>query len=295
MMLPLPRFNYHKPSSLKEALELLERLEDARPLAGGTDLIVDMKIGRCKPKHVVDIGGLKELRYIEDNGWVLRIGALTTIQEILESPVVSLKAPLLRMVAEKFAYWQIRNVATIGGNLCNASPAADMAVPLLVYNAQLKIVSLSGERYVPITEFFKGPRKTALGKGELLVEVLVPYRDLEGYGTAYAKIGRRRGHDISLVSASVAIKLHGGFIADARIALNSVAPTPLRARGVEDRLKGARPSAEVFEEASKLVVNDISPISDIRAPADYRAHLSVVLVRDLLFEAYRAAFKGGLD
>lgn len=295
MMLPLPRFEYHKPSTLREVLELLENLDDVRVLAGGTDLLVDMKIGRYTPRHVVDIGGLRELRYIEDDGWILRVGALTTIQEILESDTIARRTPLLRLAAEKFAYWQIRNVATIGGNLCNASPAADMAVPLLVYNAQVKAVSLNGERYIPITEFFLGPRKTALRKGELLVEVVVPYRDLEGAGLAYAKTGRRRGHDISIVSAGVALKLHGGLISDARIALNSVAPTPVRAREVEKRLIGAKPSLELFEEVSKLVVKDISPITDVRAPAEYRVHISVVLVRELLIEAFRTAFKGGLD
>ncbi|MEM1696310.1 MAG: xanthine dehydrogenase family protein subunit M [Desulfurococcaceae archaeon] len=295
MMFKLPDFTYLRPSTLVEALELLSKLEDAMILAGGTDLVVDLKIGRYKPTYIIDIGGLKELKFIDDNGWVLRIGALTTIQEILESHAVALKTPLIKDVAEKFAYWQIRNIATIGGNLCNASPASDMAVPLLIYNATLRSVSVSGERYTSIEEFFVAPRRTVLRKDELLAEVLIPYRELEGAGTAYAKVGRRRGHDLSVVAVAVALKVDGGVIVDARVALNSVAPRPLRAKSVEERLVGREPSLDTFKEAAEAVANDISPITDVRAPAEYRLYMSKVLIRELLAEAYRKAYKGGFE
>lgn len=296
MMYSLPDFAYLRPGSLEEALELLSKYgEDARVLAGGTDLLLDMKIGRYRPKYVIDIGHISELRYITDSGGALRIGALTTIQDLLESPLVAERAPLIAMAAERFAYWQIRNAATIGGNLCNASPAADMAPPLLVYEAAIRARSSRGERLIPITEFFLGPRRTAMRPDELLVEVVVPYSQLSGAGFAYAKIGRRAGHDISLVAVAVALKLADGVIDDARIALNSVAPTPVRAKSVEGALIGRAASPELFEEASKLVINDISPISDVRAPAEYRSYMSRLLVRELLMESFRRAKWGGSE
>ncbi len=271
--------------NLQEAIEYMSKLKDARVMAGGTDLIVDLKMGRFKPKYVVYIGGLQELKYIHDDGTSLRIGALTTIQEILDSRIVVTKTPLLKAVAEKFAYWQIRNAATIGGNICNASPAADMALPLLVHSALVKVESLEGSRLVNIRDFFKGPRQTALKPGEIVTEIIVPHGDMNGYSYAYFKANRRLGHDLSLVAVACAVKTGGGVILDARIALNSVAPTPIRAVTVERTLIGKRASPEVIEEASKLIVHDISPISDVRAPAEYRLHMAKLLTREALLEA----------
>lgn len=271
--------------NLREAIEYMSKLKDAKVMAGGTDLIVDLKMGRFKPKYVVYIGGLQELKYIHDDGTSLRIGALTTIQEILDSRIVTTKTPLLKAVAEKFAYWQIRNSATIGGNICNASPAADMALPLLVHSALVKVESLEGSRLVNIRDFFKGPRQTALKPGEIVTEIIVPHGDMNGYSYAYFKAGRRLGHDLSLVAVACAVKTGGGVILDARIALNSVAPTPIRAVTVERTLIGKRASPEVIEEVSKLVVHDISPISDVRAPAEYRLHMAKLLTREALLEA----------
>jgi carbon-monoxide dehydrogenase medium subunit len=271
--------------NLREAIEYMSKLKDARVMAGGTDLIVDLKMGRFKPKYVVYIGGLQELKYIHDDGTSLRIGALTTIQEILDSRIVATKTPLLKAVAEKFAYWQIRNAATIGGNICNASPAADMALPLLVHSALVKVESLEGSRLVNMRDFFKGPRQTALKPGEIVTEIIVPYGDMDGYSYAYFKAGRRLGHDLSLVAVACAVKTGGGVILDARIALNSVAPTPIRAVTVERTLIGKRASPEVIEEVSKLIVHDISPISDVRAPAEYRLHMAKLLTREALLEA----------
>lgn len=273
--------------NLREAIEYMSKLKDAKVMAGGTDLIVDLKMGRFKPKYVVYIGGLQELKYIHDDGASLRIGALTTIQEILDSRIVTTKTPLLKAVAEKFAYWQIRNSATIGGNICNASPAADMALPLLVHSALVKVESLEGSRLVSIRDFFKGPRQTALKPGEIVTEIIVPYGDMDDYSYAYFKAGRRLGHDLSLVAVACAVKTGGGVILDARIALNSVAPTPIRATTVERTLIGKRASPEVIEEVSKLVVHDISPISDVRAPAEYRLHMAKLLTREALLEALR--------
>jgi len=281
----IPELNYHKPSSLREALEILDKLSGrARVLAGGTDLVLDLKIKRVRATDIVDISGLRELRYIIDEGERIRIGALTSIQEIADSQVVAEKAPLLRDATREFAYWQIRNMATIGGNLCNASPAADTAPPLLVYEALLKAVSINGERLIPITEFFKAPRQTALEPNEILTEVIIPFNKYfkESYG--YYKHGRRRGHDISVTSIALAAWIQDGLFRDVRIALGSMAPTPVRARSVEAALKGKKVEASVIEEAVERLADDVKPISDVRASASYRLHVSRVALRDLLLK-----------
>ncbi|MCC6034457.1 MAG: xanthine dehydrogenase family protein subunit M [Desulfurococcaceae archaeon] len=288
MMYVIPEdIEFIVPVDLREALELINKLNNVKALAGGTDLVVDLKTGRFKPKYVVYIGGLKELRYIRDNNGSLHIGAVTTIQEILDSKIIAEKAPLLRAATEKFAYWQIRNTATIGGNLCNASPAADTAPPLLVYEAIIKAESVRGSRLIPIREFFKGPRQTALERDELVTEIIVPYKDLENSGYSYFKVGRRRGYDISLVAVACVVKVEGGVISDVRLALNSVAPIPVRAMNVEKTLIGKKPSLEIIEESSKLVVYDISPISDVRAPIEYRQYMAKLLTREALLEALK--------
>ena len=294
-MYRLPEYEYYRASNLEEVLKLLAELDNVKVLAGGTDLVLDMKTGRYKPKYVVDVGGLKELKYIEDAGTALRIGALVTVQELLDSPVIRGKAPLLTLAAREFAYWQIRNVATIGGNLCNASPAADMAPPLLVYEASVKAMSTRGSRLIPLVEFFQGPRKTALAKDELLVEVIVPYRQVEGYGFAYAKVGRRRGHDMSIVAVAVALKLESNVVSDVRVALNSVAPVPTRAYTVERALRRKTFTPESVEEAARLVEKDIKPITDVRAPAEYRLYMSKLLVKELLLEAAKSTRGGGVS
>jgi len=279
----IPELNYHKPTSLRETVELLDKLAGrARVLAGGTDLIVDLKIKRIAVSDVIDVSHLSEIRYIVDEGGKIRIGALTRIQDLADSPVIAEKVPLLKRAAEEFAYWQIRNLATIGGNLCNASPAADTAPPLLVYEAVLKAMSVEGERAIPITEFFKGPRATALKPNEILVEVVVPYNKHFATNYGYVKVGRRRGHDISVTSIAVAAWIEDGVFRDVRIALGSMAPTPVRARSVEVSLVGAKASRDVIEKAVEKLPLDVKPISDVRASAAYRLHVSKVYLRDLL-------------
>lgn len=295
VMYRLPPYEYMRPMSLEEAIKLLSELRDAKILAGGTDLLVDLKIGRARPRYIIDITGIRELRFIEDTSEAIRIGALTTIQDLLESRVIETKTPLIKRVAEKFAYWQIRNRATIAGNICNASPASDLAPALLVYEAVVRVTSVRGERYIPITEFFIGPRQVAMDPDELVIEVIVPYRVLENAGFSYVKTGRRQGHDISVVAVATALKIIDDEIIDARIALNSVAPRPIRARSVEKALLGRRPRVVTFREASELVSRDISPITDVRAPAEYRAHLAKLLVYETLIDASRKATRCGFE
>jgi len=289
----LPEIEYIRVSELDEALRLLSRKEDVRVLAGGTDLVVDMKIGRYRPKTVIDISGIKDLRYIVDEGDKIRIGALTRMQDIVESPVIREKLPVLAEAVSMLGSWQIRNMATVGGNLCNASPAADSAPPLLVHEARIKLTSIEGTREIPITEFFVGPRKTVMYKTELLQEIIVPYDADFAKSYSYVKVGRRNSFTLSVVAIATVLKIRDGVFEDVRIALNAVAPTPVRARSVESFLKGREVGSEVIEKASELVLKDILPISDVRASAEYRKHISKVLVKDTLLKALeRAGLRG---
>ena len=279
---------YRRFSSLEDALRFLSERPDAKIVAGGTDLVVQMRMGKLKPSTVADIRGIRELRGIRESDEGLEIGALTTIEEIRESSLVERLAPPLWEAAQEFATWQIRNMGTLGGNLCNASPAADTAPPLMVLGARVRTARLGGGRTIPIEEFFRGPGETILEKGELLTHVHIP-RPGDSEGHAFQRLGRRVAHILSIVSAAAAVGVEDGRIGWVRVALGSVAPTPVRARTVERELTGKTPSRDLIKSASEKVLNDIKPISDVRASAEYRRAMSVVLVRRVLEKALRRA------
>ena len=275
----LPKFNYHKPKDLNEALKLLKEIKDAKPIAGGTDLMVDMKIGRMKTGNLIDISNLKELRKIEFHKDNVIIGAAVTLQEIINDERIRREIPILAEAAESMGSWQIRNVATIGGNICNASPAADMAPPLMVLNSKLKISSINGDRIIPVEKFFKGPRQTELMAEEILTEIIVP-RESCNAGMKFMKIGRRRAHTLSIVATAVAVRTTEDKIEYVRIALNSIAPTPIRAYKTEEELIGSRID-EVDVKVKKLT-EEIKPISDVRASAEYRREMAVKITMEAL-------------
>lgn len=287
----LPKFEYYRPSSVDEAVDLLSRLwPEARVIAGGTDLVVKMRAGLIKPKYIVDITRLEELKFIRDDGDVIRIGAATLLSHIEESEVVKEGVPVLHDAVKKMASWHVKNLATIGGNLCNASPAADTAPPLIVHEAKLKIRGPGGEREVLVEEFFTGPGETVLKQGELLAEVIVPKKK-PGQGASFQKLMVREGA-LAVVSAAALVELSGGVISKVRVALGAVAPTPVRARHVESVLEGSEPTPEVLREASREVVRDINPITDVRGSREYRIDMSVVLTRRALEEAISRAGAG---
>jgi len=289
----LPEFGYLAPATLDELLNTLRRVGgEAKILAGGTDLLVRMKQGVLRPKYLVSLRRVKELRGIEDRGDCVVIKAATRLRDIERSEVIRQYFTALHEAVEWMGSVQIRNMATIGGNLCNASPAADTAPPLMVLGARLRLVSLSGVREVPVEEFFLGPRKTVLGRGELLKEVVIPY--VRRAGTSYIKLGRRNAFTLSIVSVATLVRVEDGVFSDVRVALNSVAPKPVRAASVEAALKGRAVSEDVIREAAAEVVKDISPISDVRASAEYRAAMSQVLVKDSILKSLeRLGIKAG--
>ncbi len=284
----LPDFRFVKPETLREAFRELET-EGAVPIAGGTDLVIDMKVGRRKPDKLVYIAHLPELNGIKDAGDSIVIGSATKLQSIVDSELLRKYAPVLPEAVNEMASWQIRNIATIGGNLGNASPAADTAPPLYVLDAKVVVKGLGTERVMPVKEFFVGPKKNALRKGELIQAIIVPKVVGEGVGMSYVKIGRRQAFTLSIVSVATLVKVEGSEIVDARVALNAVAPTPVKAPHVEEALKGSKATAEAVMKAAEEVLKDISPISDVRASKEYRRLLSVALTRESLLTSLRRA------
>ncbi len=277
----IPLFNYYRATSLDEALKLLSTVEKPTVIAGGTDLIPAMRDG-LKPRSVVDISGVEELNYIRREDGYIKIGCLATISMLESSDIIQAYAYSLAEASRLMASIQVRNKATIGGNLCNASPAADTAPPLLTYDAEVVLSSSSGSRLVKLNRFFKGPKKTCIKRGELLVEVRFKPA---GNGVCFNKLGRRTSFTLSIASAAVKVEVVGGRLKNVRIALGSVAPMPVRALRSEEFLEGKTPTPENISRAAKLVTEDISPITDVRSTAEYRRRVAQVLVRDALIKA----------
>ncbi|MEM0380074.1 MAG: xanthine dehydrogenase family protein subunit M [Desulfurococcaceae archaeon] len=284
-------FEYYEPDSVDEAVRLLDKLgPEAKVIAGGTDLLVQVKMGVVKPKYIVNIKRIKEMYGVIDKGDHLFIGSLTTLRELESSELVKNRFQALHEAVSSMGSWQIRCLASIGGNLCNASPAADTAPPLLVYNAELIIYGLNGFKTVSINRFFKGPKKTILNYNEILYGIKIPYENRR-HSSVFIKIART---SMDLAKVNIAVKLvigENNIIEDVAIALGSVAPTPVRAFTVENYLKNKVFSEELIREGCKLVVRDINPITDIRSTSEYREHLSKILVYDSLIKAYNRLLK----
>jgi probable selenate reductase FAD-binding subunit len=268
-------FDYAKPSTIEEAVSLYKKYgEKARLLLGGTDLVVLMDAGAIVPDILIDLKGIEELKRLELDESFLHIGARVTFNELIDSPTVKEKFPLLWEASRTIASTGVRNRATLVGNICSAVPSADSAPALLVCDAVVVIAGEEGDKEVPITEFFTGPRKTVLKPGEIVKEVKIHYGN-EKFGGSYIKLGRYDGEDLAQVGVATLI----GEDKDYKIAFCAVAPKPVRATEAENYLKGKDLTEEVLEEATNLALKAISPISDIRASKEYRLYVSGVLVK----------------
>jgi carbon-monoxide dehydrogenase medium subunit len=250
-----------------------------------------MKEKELKARYLIDIKkipGFTGISCSASEG--LKIGALSTIHSIETSQTANEVFPILCEAASQLGSYQVRHRATLGGNLCNASPAADMAPPLMVLDAKLGVVSEAGERTVPIEQFFIGPGKTALGSGELLRDVSVSIAPSDTECT-YVKLGRRKAMDCAIVNvaALLTLKPQDGSCKNVRIALGSVAPTPLRAIEAEKVLKNQKINGDLITKAALAAQHEAKPISDIRATADYRFKMTKVLVARALTNAYHMA------
>ncbi len=279
-----PEFDYHAPTTIYEATELLAQYgDDARVMVGGTDLLVQMKMERRQPSHIISLQRINALHTISQNGDT-SIGAATSIRALFQHLTSNIQLPALTEACNWFSTVQIMYMATLGGNLCNASPAADTAPCLLVYDASVTLKSKTSERSVPLTDFFLAPGKTVLRADELLTHIHIP-PPLPNTGSAFMKISRVAA-DISQVCAAVKIVRDGNVVKDARIALGSVAPTPFRAVNAKAALVGETFTPKLAEHVGKIASEEIQPIDDVRATREYRQRVAGVIVRDALMKAW---------
>jgi len=277
--------NYKVPSSISEAAQLLQPGE-ATLVAGGTDLTPQTEAGvRQFSATLINIQRIEEMRGISLANGRYRIGGLTTVTDILESETLAADVPVLVEAADHFACPQIRNASSMAGNLCNASPAADMCIPLLVLDAELELASWADDsvsiRTVALSDFFTGPGKTVLRANELLTAIEFPQPG-DGFSATFQKSGPRPALEISTVSMGVAGVLKEGVFSGVRIAIGAVAPIPLRAKATEAVLEGQLLSEENIEKAVEAVQQEVTPIDDARASAWYRKHLTAVYIRRAL-------------
>jgi carbon-monoxide dehydrogenase medium subunit len=280
---------FFAPKTLSETLSLIAELKmKGRLIAGGTNLIPDLRARVVKPQALIDISHLKSLSYIKEEKKRIRVGGLTTIADVASSAMIQKFAPILYEAALRLGNPLVRNRATIAGNLVDASPAADTAVPLLVL-AALILTEKEGEkrREIPIDQFFVGPGQTILKPGEVVKEIIFP-KPNPNYKMAYHKLGLRNSDAISVVSIAVLLEFNEAHCRKVRIGMGAVAPRPIRAYRAEEAMTGKKLTEELIEEGCRIVQQEIHPISDIRASAEYRRSMTSVLLKRVL---QRAPFK----
>jgi len=284
---------YHRPDSLAEACALGRHYgSDAAFLAGGTELIPDYQRERETARHLIALDSIRELRGISEERGLLRIGALTTIAEVAASSLVRAWLPALADAARAIGSPQIRSMATIGGNFCRAVPCADTPPAAIAGAARARIVGTLGERELDAESFFTGPRRTALGSGDVLVEIVVPTQPHHS-GMSYQRFSRRSGPALAVAAVAARVTLEQGKIRGARIVLGAVAPTPLLVARVAAMMEGEAPSDALFERAGVWCAEDARPITDVRGSADFRRELVSVLTRRALHEAVTRAGGSG--
>jgi len=283
-------FEYASPATKEQAVSLLgTQWGETEILAGGTDLLPQLKNGVLRTGCVVDLSGVGQLRQLTSaNGSGLRIGAAVTARALERDPQVRATYAAISESGAMVGSVQVRNLATLGGNLCNAAPSADMAPPLLALDAEAVIAGPEGTRRVPFASFFQGVRRTVIGPGEMLVEIGVSHPGPHSGGN-YRRHTPRRELDIAVVGVASQLTLSKGVCTKARIALAAVAPVPLRASQAEHVLEGHPVTPELIERAAAVAVEAARPISDQRGSADFRRHLVRVLTRRTLTTALARA------
>lgn len=278
----MKEFEWYEPKTVKEACKILFRFKTrARPFAGGTDILVEMKTLRSQPAALVNlkhIRGLDKIQYQKQKG--LSLGALVTWTRLLESAAVAGHYPLLHKAAGTMGSIQVRNVATLAGNICHASPAANGPVPLLVYEARCIIQGPDGKREIPIEKLFAGVQKNSLKAGEILTEIILPPPP-EGMHGSFTKFAQRKAMELPIVAVGVLLKAVNGRFDQVRIALGAVAAKPFRARRTEKWLLGKKSDESIIRQAAETALMESAPITDIRASKEYRQEL----IRELVYRA----------
>ncbi len=274
----LSQFDYVKPLVLDEALSALAKEDHSFILAGGTDLLIMLRKNLIDARHIVDIKAIPELnefKFVEGEG--LTIGANVVVNALVDSELVEKKYKALHDAASCLASFQLRNRATVVGNICNASPGADLPPALLIYNAMVKIASEDGIHEVPLSEFFTGVKRTVLSKKELVVSVFLPDPG-EGDSSCYLRQTRLKGHDLSTVGVACRLDSHGKIA----VGIGAVAPTPLRLSAFEAAINEKGISEETILWAADAINDHIKPISDVRSSEAYRRHMASVLIKRCL-------------
>lgn len=284
-------FDYHSPTSLDEALSLLKQHSgDAKILAGGQSLIPAMRFRLAVPSILIDINRLNDLRYVEERGDHLAIGAMTREHSLEDSAVVRSSYPLLHDTAAVIADPLVRNQATVGGNIAHADPANDHPATMLAYGATVVAKGPGGERSIAIDDFFTGLFENAMADDEILVEIRIP-KPPAGSGGAYTKFERKVG-DYAISAAAVQLRLSGDTIAEARIGLTNVSAVPMRAKSAEAALVGKAVTAETLESAGQAAAAECDPSPDLRGSIDYKRDITRVMVKRSIEKAVARA-KGG--
>jgi carbon-monoxide dehydrogenase medium subunit len=275
----LKEFGYLNPREIEEAVSILEKLDKRVViLAGGTDLLNQMRLRQIMPEFVLNIKNIRELEYINQHKG-LEIGALTTITVIRECNLIRKEYLSLYEAAEWFGTPPIRNMATVGGNICRSSPSSDMVAPFMALDATLKLVGPKGERAVPIEEFAVAPGKNVLDR-EILTEIIVPQQE-KSSGAAFIKL-KRSSADLAKVSCAVRIAMRDGKCEDIRIVLGAVADKVIRAKKAEEIIRGENVTNATIVEAAKEASQEAQPIADVRSTAEYRGQIINVLIKRLI-------------
>lgn len=279
------RLQDYEMRSVRSLADALQMMADDpggwTPFAGGTDLMVLLEAGTLKPRRLLNIWSVTELGGIVTSPDTIGIGALVTYTELLESDIVRRELPLLGAAARETGAIAIQNRGTVGGNIANASPAADLPPALLVYDAVIEVGSARGRRHVPYAEFHRGYKQMDLAPDELILSVNLP-RGRGAWKQAYRKVGTRRAQAISKICFAAAAEIADGAVGDVRIGLGSVAPTVVRARTAESVLRGRRLGPGLIDDARAALALDIAPIDDVRSTASYRRRVASNLLEDFL-------------
>src|SRR6056297_2108606 len=279
-------YEYHQPSNLPDSYQIMEKSQgQALYIAGGTDVLIRIKQGELKPKALISLRGINELQAIQDNG-SLTLGSMTKIRELERSHRIKQDYPALFQACCSLANPQIRNVATIGGNLVNAAPSADCATPLLVFDAQTTLEGPGGNREIPSDKLCIGPGQTCKSHEEILTRISLPQR-VPNSGSAFIKLGRVT-QDIAKVNVAAYVVIDETTCRICRLAAGAVAPTPLRLYKTEQLIQGQKITEKLLEDITEMIKEEISPISDIRSTEEYRKDVTATLIKRAILQAEKS-------
>ncbi len=275
--------SYHKAQSVEEAVNLLSQDPGRRLLAGGTDILVRLREGHKDYRNLVDIHHLDELQQIiKDSDGFITIGAGASFRQVNESPVVLQNIPVLAEGAASVGGPQVRNAATIGGNVCNGAPCADSAAPLLILNAKAEIQGPNGSRQLPLSEFFLGPGRVDLHNDEILTTFRVAPVDYQGFTSHFSKYAMRKAMDIATIGCAASCTLNHGKISQMRLAYTVAGPTPLRCPQMEERLEGMTVDEELIKQLKRYILDDLTPRDSWRASKAFREHIIITLTEQVV-------------